>query len=493
LFKSITDQICPDYCLLTFPRSINNKRKTSQNGKQSMIQIKNRDQVIQNGETPIVQKARSLALKSLECALNAADPKLLLDQKVKLEKMCLRVGDCFFDLKAFKHVYVVGGGKAGALMAQAIEETLGANVTAGIVNVSRGNLQQTRIIELNEANHPVPDQAGVEGTLRMIGIADQASADDLVICLISGGGSSLLPLPREGITLEDKQAITVALLRSGAAITEINIVRKHLSAFKGGWLAKKAYPATVISLILSDVVGDSLDAIASGPTVPDPSTFVDAQKTLEKYNLWASAPSSVRKVLSDGAQGLLEETPKPGDCIFEKVYNVLIGNNRIASQAAAGFLKSEGLKTIHFDEPLEGEARQVGKALASFANKVSDYSFSLPKPLAVVAGGETTVTVTGKGSGGRNQELELSAALNLKDAQTVVIASLSTDGVDGPTNAAGAIVDGYSIKRSSQSSLDAEKFLADNNSYQFFAKLGDLLFTGQTGTNVNDISVIVIL
>ena len=233
--------------------------------------------------------------------------------------------------------------------------------------------------------------------------------------------------------MKDKQAITDALLKSGAAITEINIVRKHLSAFKGGWLAKKAYPATVISLILSDVVGDPLDVIASGPTVPDPSTFSDAQKTLEKYNLWASAPASVRKVLSDGAQGLLDETPKPEDSTFKKVYNVLIGSNRIASQAAAECLKSEGLKTIHFDEPLEGEARQVGKALASFASKVSDYSFSLPKPLAVVAGGETTVTVTGKGSGGRNQELALSAALNLKDAQTVVIASLSTDGVDGPT------------------------------------------------------------
>jgi glycerate 2-kinase len=457
-----------------------------------MIQIKNREQIIKNGETQTVQRARHLVVKSLECALNAADPKLLLHKKVKLENLCLNVGDFFFDLGAFKHVYVVGGGKAGTAMVQVIEEILGAHITAGTVNVPRGSKQEKGVIVLNEASHPVPDKAGMEGTRRMIGIADQAT-DDLVICLISGGGSSLMPMPREGLTLKDKKAVTDALLKSGAAIAEINAVRKHLSAFKGGWLAKKAYPATVVNIILSDVIGDQLDAIASGPTVPDPSTFSDAQKTLEKYNLCKAVPASVLKVLSDGAQGLLEETPKPGDVVFSKVHNVLIGNNRTASQAAAECLKYEGLKTILFDEPLEGEASQVGKALASFANKVSDYTFSLPKPLAVIAGGETTVTVKGEGLGGRNQEIALAAALNLKDAQTCVIASLSTDGVDGPTDSAGAIVDGYSLKRGLQARLDPEKFLAENDSYTFFAKIGDLLVTGPTGTNVNDISVIVIL
>jgi glycerate 2-kinase len=375
----------------------------------------------------------------------------------------------------------------------AIEEILGSRITCGFVNVPYGTQRETRIIELHEASHPIPDEAGVEGTRRMMEIAEQAVADDLLVCLLSGGGSSLMPLPRKGVSLEDKQAVTSGLLKSGAAIGEINVVRKHLSGFKGGWLAKKAYPATVISLVLSDVVGDSLDSIASGPIVPDPSTFSNAQKVLEKYGLCESAPVSVHKLLSAGVDGLVEETPKAEDSVFANVNNVIIGNNRTASQAAAEYLKAVGLKTIHFDEPLEGEARQIGVALAKFASKVSSSDFSLPKPLAVVAGGETTVTMTGKGLGGRNQELALSAALHLTEGETCVIASLSTDGVDGPTDAAGAIVDRYTLKRAAQVGLDPEKFLAENDSYNFFSQLGDLIVTGATGTNVNDISVIVVL
>ncbi|MCW4010914.1 MAG: glycerate kinase [Candidatus Bathyarchaeota archaeon] len=459
-----------------------------------MVHIQNRQQLIENGATGQLRKARAFALHSLECALNAADPKQLLHSKVKLENSLLTVegGDCF-NLENFRHVYVVGGGKAGSAMAQALEEVLGKYITAGLVNVPYGTKLETAIIELNEASHPVPDQAGVEGTFRILDFADQAKDEDLVICLISGGGSSLMPLPRTGVSLKDKQTLTDALLKSGAPITEINIVRKHLSAFKGGWLAKKAYPATLLNLILSDVIGDPLESIASGPTVPDPSTFRDAQNVLEKHGLWQTAPVSVRKVLSEGSEGLLEETPKPKDPAFNNVYNVIIGNNRTASQAAAECLKSEGLKTIHFDDPLDGEASHIGKALAKFACRVSAHDFSLPKPIAVVAGGETTVVVTGKGLGGRNQELELSAAMHLKDAQTCVIASLSTDGVDGPTDAAGAIVDGYTLKRTTQLGLTPETFLADNDSYHFFSKLGDLIITKPTGTNVNDISVIIVL
>ena len=458
-----------------------------------MIQIKNRKQLIEKGQTPVLQKARALALHCLECALSAADPKKLLHSKIKLESSCLHAEDCSFDLEKFKHVYVVGGGKAGAAMAQAMEEILGTHLTAGTVNVPYGTIQKTRIIKLSEASHPVPDQAGVAGTRRMMAIAEKAEADDLVIVLVSGGGSSLMPLPREGISLEDKQALTRALLKSGAAIAEINAVRKHLSAFKGGWLAKKAYPATVLNLVLSDVVGDPLDSIASGPTVPDPSTFTDAQTVLKKYRLWSAAPSSVRKVLSDGVEGLLEETPKEGDSAFKKIHNVVVGNNRTASQAAVECLMAEGLNTLVLNDFLEGEARQVGQALAKFANQVFACDKPISKPLGVVAGGETTVTVTGLGLGGRNQELALSAALHLKADESCVIASLSTDGVDGPTDAAGAIVDGYTLQRAAQLGLEVEKFLAENNSHSFFSKLGDLIVTGATGTNVNDISVIVVL
>jgi glycerate 2-kinase len=246
-----------------------------------MTQIKNREKLIKNGETWGLRKCRSLALDCLERAGNAAEPKQLMKAKIKVENSLLQVDGYSFDLDKFKHVYVVGGGKAGGKMAQAIEEILGNHVTAGVVNIPRGTRQETQVIELNEVSHPVPDEAGVKGTLRIMEIAEQAQKDDLVICLISGGGSSLMPLPREGISLKDKQELTNLLLKSGAAIHEINAIRKHLSAFKGGWLAKKAYPATILNFVLSDVMGDSLDSIASGPTVPDTSTFSEAKNILE--------------------------------------------------------------------------------------------------------------------------------------------------------------------------------------------------------------------
>ena len=296
-----------------------------------MVKILNRNELIENGETSNLRRGRDLTLQCLEQAVNAADPKLLIKAKMRVENNQLKVEGCMFDLRKFKNVYVVGGGKAGGKMAQAMEEILGNHIAAGVVNIPYGTSQETKVIELNEARHPVPDEAGVVGSLRIMAIAEQAKENDLVICLISGGGSSLMPLPREGISLEDKQAITSALLKSGAAITEINAVRKHLSAFKGGWLAKKAYPATLLNLVLSDVMGDPLDSIASGPTVPDKSTFSDAKKILEKYGLWTKVPVSIRKIFSEGERGLLQETPKPDDIVFEKVHSLVIGNNRTAS------------------------------------------------------------------------------------------------------------------------------------------------------------------
>ncbi len=455
-----------------------------------MIQIKNQDDLIENGETPSIRKCRALTLQCFEQTVNAVEPKHLMKSKIKVENDQLQVEGYTFDLKNFKHIYVVGGGKAGGKMAQAIEEILGNHITAGIVNIPYGTRQRTQWIELNEASHPVPDEAGVKGTLRIMTVAEQAQEEDLVICLISGGGSSLMILPREGIPLTDQKALTNILLKSGAAITEINSVRKHLSAFKGGWLAKKAYPATVLNIVLSDVMGDSLDAVASGPTVPDTSTFSDAKKVLEKYGLWVNAPVSVRNILSEGAKGLIQETFKPGDIVFENVHSVIIGNNKIASSAAIEYLRSEGLNTVLLTDILEGEAIEAGKALVQFVNRDFTCNPSSLKPLGVVAGGETTVTVIGKGKGGRNQELVLSAALNLEESDECVIASFSTDGVDGPTDAAGAIADNYTLKRAKQLGLDPKKYLENNDSYNFFLKLGDLIRTGATGTNVNDICVI---
>jgi glycerate 2-kinase len=458
-----------------------------------MIKIRNREKIIANGRTPRLRRCRAMALECFEHAVNAVEPKQLVKSKMKVENSLLQVNGYSFDLKKVKNIYVVGGGKAGGKMAQAIEELLGNHVTAGAVNIPYGTKQNTQVIELNEASHPVPDEAGVKGSLRIMAIVEQAQENDLVICLISGGGSSLMPLPREKISLKEKQELTNMLLKSGAAITEVNAVRKHLSAFKGGWLAKKAYPATVLNIILSDVMGDPLDSIASGPTVPDKSTFNDAVKVLEKYDLWLNAPVSVRKVLSEGRKGLLQETPKKDDIAFEKVYNIIIGNNQTASLAAVDCLCSKMFKTLLLTDMMEGEARDVGKKLVTFARGVLVCKAYFPKPLGVVAGGETTVTVTGTGLGGRNQELVLSAALGLKESEEMVIASFSTDGIDGPTDAAGAIADGFTLKRANQLGLDPKKYLAANDSYHFFAEIGDLIYTNATGTNVNDISVIATL
>ena len=458
-----------------------------------MISIRNRRTLIENGETPLDRKARALALKSLEAAVNAVDPRKIIESKLSVENQVLKVNHHSFDLRKINKIYVVGGGKASGSMAEALECVLGNRIVEGIVNVPRGDEHKTDIIELHESSHPIPDESGVKGTRRMVRIADQAKKDDLVICLISGGGSSLMPLPRGEISLQDKRKITDALLKSGATINEINTVRKHISEFKGGWLAKKAYPAVILNLVLSDVLGDPLDFIASGPTVPDSTTFTDAMKVLEKYRLWDEAPAPVRKVLREGKDGAIPETPKADDEAFKKVCNVIIGNCRSASMAACESLRSNRVQALLLTSLLEGEARQVGAMLSSIAREIAVSGNPAPKPCGIVAGGETTVFVVGKGKGGRNQEIALSAAEKLGNMEGIVIASLSTDGIDGPTDAAGAIVDGKTTTRAKGAGLTAAKFLASNDSYSYFSKLGDLLLTGPTGTNVNDVSVIVAL
>ncbi len=431
-----------------------------------------------------------LVLDGYEAALNAVQPSRLIQSKLVLDGSKLKVDKSVFDLQTFRHVYVVGAGKASGEMAFALEQLLGQCVTKGLVNVPHGNRLKTEKIVLNQAGHPLPDQAGIEGAKQMLQIAKQAEKDDLLICLISGGGSSLMPLPRDGLTLKDKQELTGQLLKCGANIKEVNTVRKHLSAIKGGNLAKHAYPATVLSLIVSDVVGDELGSIASGPTVPDTSTFGDAAMVLKKYNVWKNAPEAVKKTIEEGQKGEIAETPKPKDPAFEKVHNVIIGSNNSACVAVKQFFEVQGIKTQRIAEPLEGEAKKVAAALAEKIRKTQKTS---SKPVCIVAGGETTVTVLGKGLGGRNQELALAAALQLKGTEGFVFASLSTDGVDGPTDAAGAIIDAVTLKRAEELGLNPERFLRDNDSYRFFSALEDLVFTGRTGTNVNDLAIMLIL
>jgi len=458
-----------------------------------MITVRKKDELIRNGETRLNRKARKLALNCLEAAVNSVDPKQIIKSRLLLKNSTLKVDQYSFDLKKFRHVYVVGGGKASGSMATALEQILGSHITCGLVNVPKTEVNKTEIISLHAASHPIPDESGVEGARRMLEIAEKAEKDDLIICLISGGGSSLMPLPRGEISITDKKRLTDALLKCGATINEINTVRKHISNFKGGWLAKKAYPATILNLILSDVVGDPLDSIASGPTVPDSTTFSDAINVLKKYRLWDDASPHIRKVLADGEKGTIPETPKANDEAFKKVRNVIVGNNRSASLAACECLRASDLNTLLLTATLEGEAKQAGIMLASVAREVAASDNPVPKPVGIVAGGETTVIVTGKGLGGRNQEIPLAASLKLGGLDGVIVASLSTDGVDGPTDAAGAIADGKTLARAARIGLKPEQFLADNDSYHFFSKLGDLIFTGPTGTNVNDVSVIIVL
>jgi glycerate-2-kinase len=458
------------------------------------MEIRNKRVLIKNAQSKPERKARTLALEALEAALEASNPDLIIRSKVTVRDHTLRVGRKRLDLNKFEHVFVMGGGKASGKMAETLESILGNRISDGVVNVPDGSdSNKTRRIRLQEASHPIPDSRGVRGVKAMLDLISRADKKDLIICLISGGGSSLMPLPREDITLHDKGKVTDALLKSGATVNEINTVRKHISNFKGGWLAKKAYPATILNLILSDVIGDPLDFIASGPTVPDSTTFGDAVEIVKRYRLWDNLPSSVKTLLDRGVRGLVAETPKEGDEAFRKVYNIVVGNNRSATQAACAKLEEKGLHSLFLTSSLEGEARHVGTALASIAREVKASGNPLPKPCAIIAGGETTVTVTGRGKGGRNQEIALAAALKVSGISGVVAASLSTDGIDGPTDAAGAIVDGGTISRTEKLGLDAKAFLASNDSYNFFSKLDDLILTGLTGTNVNDVSVIVVV
>ena len=433
------------------------------------------------------------AMRLVEAALGAVDPAKAVHSAVRREGETLHVGDRTYDLNTYAHVYVIGGGKAGAPMAQAMCEILGGALTGGWVNVKAGHLLDENLpqqLVIHEARHPVPDEEGRRGAERVLRIAHEATEQDLIFCLISGGGSALLPLPVDGISLADLQELTDTLLRSGATIVEINAVRKHCSQIKGGQLARAAYPATVVSLLLSDVVGNPLDVIASGPTVPDPSTFALAQAVIDRYGIGDAIPRSIREHLRAGVAGQVPETPKEGEAVFERVHNAVIGSNAIAAQAAQAEAEAMGYRTLLLSTYVEGEAREVAKVIAAVAKSLVAEGWPLARPACVIAGGETTVTVRGEGRGGRNQELALAAAIALQGWDGVTVFTLATDGTDGPTDAAGAIVDGSTVDRARALDLSAADYLARNDSYTFFDRLGDLIRTGPTNTNVNDLTFI---
>jgi hydroxypyruvate reductase len=391
-----------------------------------------------------------------------------------------------YNLNRFSRVLVVGAGKAAAPMAAAVEDVLGARVE-GTVTVRYGHAAPTRHIRIREASHPVPDAAGVAATRAIVELLETTRASDLVICLISGGGSALLTLPADDISLEDMQRTTDALLRSGATINEINVVRKHLDVVKGGGLARLAAPARLLTLVLSDVVGNPLDSIASGPTVGDPSTFADAARVFDHYALWPGLPETVVSRIRRGCAGELPDTPKPGDALFSEAQTLVVGSNLLACEAAAEAASQAGFHTLVLTTFVEGEAREAGRVLAGVLREVDASGHPLPRPACIVAGGETTVTIRGQGTGGRNQELALAAAFSLRGLERVLLASIGTDGSDGPTDAAGAWVDGATLDRAAELGVDPAASLADNASYTFFDKVGGLIRTGPTHTNVNDI------
>jgi len=459
------------------------------------MKILNNLEILNNARSTVDRRARDLALKILKAAVDAADPYAAIMNHVKLHEKFLVINGVSIDLSAYNRIFVIGTGKASGAMAEALEKILGNLIAIGHVNILRGTKSKfkTTQIWLHEADHPIPSEAGVKGSKRIIEIAKRAKRRDLVICLISGGGSALMPLPAEGITLADKQQVTESLLACGATIDEINVVRKHISKIKGGQLAKEVYPATLISLILSDVLGDPLDAIASGPTVPDISTYGEAISIIKKYELWQKIPKSVQHHLTAGLHNKIPETPKPTDKIFRNNRVFIVGNNHLAAQAAYEQAKKLGLNALFLSSLIQGEARHVGTVYAAITKEVVNSNNPIQKPAAIIAGGETTVTVVGQGHGGRNQELVLSASMGIEGLSGVVVASIGTDGIDGPTDAAGAIADGKTMIRSRAKKLDATMHLKNNNSYTFFKHLNDLIFTGPTGTNVNDVSVMIIL
>ena len=433
---------------------------------------------------------RRLVVEVMQAALDAVDPARAVSRVLRREGDLLWVGTTRYDLTKYRRIYVVGAGKAGAPMTQAVEAALGDRIEAGCINVKYEHALPTRIVEINEAGHPIPDEQGVSGARRIAEILAAADQNALVICLISGGGSALMTLPVEGITLADMKALTDALLRAGATINEINAIRKHLDVLKGGGLARMAHPAQVVSLILSDVVGNPLDVIASGPTVPDPSTFVDAYRLLERYDLLGKIPSAVERHLRRGAQGEIPDTPNMGDPVFEGTLNELVACNDIAAAAAERAAKARGFSTLLLSTYVEGEAREVAKVCVAIAKEILASGRPVPRPACVILGGETTVTVRGSGNGGRNQEMALAGAMGIEGLEDVAIVCLATDGTDGPTDATGAFADGQTVTRARALGLDAWSHLENNDAYPFFAALDDLLLTGPTNTNVNDLTFV---
>ncbi len=430
----------------------------------------------------------------LFAALRAVDPATAVARFLEREGDLLFAGGRSYDLSRYRRVFIVGAGKAAAPMTKAAARILGDRLSGGMIICKEGFLRENALggaiperIQVAEASHPVPDMRGVNATRRMLALLNRVGEKDLVLALISGGGSALMTAPAEGISLADLQTLTNLLLACGASIEEINTLRKHLDEVKGGGLARAAGKADLLALILSDVVGDPLDVIASGPTVADPTTFADGLMILQRYNLVEHTPPAILERLRSGVDGKIPETPKPGDALFRRVQNLIIASNRHAAQAAVEEAEECGLTAMLLSTYLQGEARQLGMFLGAIARQLHATRQPIQPPACLIAGGETTVTLQGDGMGGRNQEVALGAVRGMDGVGNLLLVTLATDGDDGPTDAAGAVVSGETLKRALSSGMSPEDYLDRNDSYHFFDALGDLIRTGPTQTNVNDL------
>lgn len=447
--------------------------------------IKNLKKLLSHGNT----EGRKITLDIIEHTLRTIDTYEIVKKRVLIRDNVLFVNNLRFDLSKIRNIYVLGAGKGTSRMAEALDEILGDKITTGIIIEKRGQSRNLKRIKVLEGGHPIPDKAGFEATKHILEIAKNAQEGDLVFVCIMGGCSALMTLPFEGITLEDVQRTNYLLLKCGATIEEINAVRKHISAVKGGRLAQYIYPARIVSLIVVDEVA----GLPWGPTVPDKTTFEDAVYILKKYDVWKKVPRTVRNHLKKGLINPSLETPKANDLKKIKIHNLVIANNNIACEAAKKRAEELGLNSVILSTILEGESREAGIVLASIAKEIEKRQRPLKAPCAIILGGETTVTLTeDPGEGGRNQELVLAAAIKIDCSKKIVISSIGTDGTDGPTEIAGGIVDGYTLKRGKEKGLDFIMHLKNHNSSYIFRRLDDIILTGPTGTNVMDLILIVV-
>jgi glycerate 2-kinase len=439
------------------------------------------------------EKLKKTATEIFKAALEEVSPERCIRRNIRLSGNNLSFGKTVYDLSRIHKLYLIGAGKASAAMASVIEKILGNKIHDGIIITKYAHGTPLKRCRLLEAGHPIPDENGCRAANALLDLVGTAEPNDLLLCLISGGGSALTPAPAPGIDLAGKQETTRLLLECGATIHEINIIRKHLSRIKGGRLCRAAGGAAIVSLILSDVIEDDLDIIASGLTAPDTSTFDDCLSILSTYNLFDRIPASVRQHIQEGAEGRGEETPKPGDEIFARVSNRIIGSISDALMAAQRKAALLGFRPMILTSTLHGEAREAARVITSIACEISKFSRPISAPACLLSGGETTVTVQGRGLGGRNTEFALAAAGELSGIPGIMLLSAGTDGTDGPTDAAGAFADGSTTARAGNLGLSAVRHLADNNSYNYFKLLQDLLITGPTRTNVMDLQILLIL